>query len=76
MKEYTLNNEITNGAVDRERRCREAQASVAFLFFTWAGYTASMVVSIVMFSQSGGARLRPRTGAAPSRPNRPSMGQV
>ena len=29
-----------------------------------------------MLRQSGGARLRPRTGAAPARAARPSMAQV
>lgn len=74
LQKYTLNNEVTNGAEGRTKRCREAQASVAFLWFAWAGYTASMILSFIQWRQSGGSRQRPRTG--PSRPSRPSMAQV
>jgi hypothetical protein len=69
---YTLSNEITNGARDTEKRCREAQASTAFLWFAWAGYMVSTVLSILM-SRRAGANLRPRTGPARGRP---SMSQV
>ncbi|KAI9374221.1 membrane-associating domain-containing protein [Aspergillus egyptiacus] len=71
-EDYTLNNEITNGSDNPEKRCREAQASTAFLWFAWAGYAASWILSIIM-SRSAGANLRPRTG--PVR-GRPSMAQV
>ncbi|KAE8146501.1 marvel domain-containing protein [Aspergillus avenaceus] len=70
--EYTLNNEITNGSVHREKRCREAQASTAFLWFAWVGCMVSMVLSILMARRS--VNLRPRTG--PARGARPSMAQV
>ncbi|PYI20687.1 hypothetical protein BO86DRAFT_389299 [Aspergillus japonicus CBS 114.51] len=70
---YTLNNEITNGANNRGKRCREAQASTAFLWFAWVGYTVSLVFSI-MGSRSAGVNLRGRTG--PARGARPSMAQV
>ncbi|KAE8354799.1 marvel domain-containing protein [Aspergillus coremiiformis] len=70
--EYTLHNEITNGSVHREKRCREAQASTAFLWFAWAGYTVSMVLSFLVSRRS--VNLRPRTG--PARGARPSMAQV
>ncbi|KAJ5155384.1 hypothetical protein N7492_008187 [Penicillium capsulatum] len=69
---YTHNNEITNGSDDPAKRCREAQASVAFLWFGWAGYMASVVVSIFM-SRASTVNLRGRAGGA--RP-RPSMAQV
>ncbi|KAL2807591.1 marvel domain-containing protein [Aspergillus granulosus] len=69
---YVLSNEITNGSSNPEKRCREAQASTAFLWFAWAGYTASMVISILM-SRRTGANLRPRVGPARGRPN---MSQV
>ncbi|KAL3460774.1 marvel domain-containing protein [Aspergillus heterothallicus] len=69
---YILSNEITNGSNNPGKRCREAQASTAFLWFAWAGYMASMVISILM-SRRAGANLRPRVG--PSR-GRPSMAQV
>ncbi|KAK1144483.1 hypothetical protein N8T08_005356 [Aspergillus melleus] len=70
---YTRNNEITNGSFHREKRCREAQASTAFLWFVWAGYTISMVMSF-MASRQTGVNLRGRTG--PARGARPSMAQV
>ncbi|KAF7588363.1 hypothetical protein BBP40_005792 [Aspergillus hancockii] len=70
--EYTLNNEITNGSENREKRCREAQASTAFLWLAWAGYMASMVLSLLMSRRT--VNLRPRTG--PARGARPSMAQV
>ncbi|KAA8641905.1 MARVEL domain-containing protein [Aspergillus tanneri] len=70
---YTLHNEITNGSVHREKRCREAQASTAFLWFAWAGYMASAVLSFMM-SRKTGVNLRGRT--APHRGARPSMTQV
>ncbi|KAL2811927.1 membrane-associating domain-containing protein [Aspergillus cavernicola] len=70
--DYILSNEITNGSHDPKKRCREAQASTAFLWFAWAGYTASWVVSILI-SRQAGANLRPRTGPARGRP---SMAQV
>jgi hypothetical protein len=54
------------------KRCREAQASTAFLWFGWAGYMASVIVSIFM-SRSATVSLRGRTG---SRRGGPSMAQV
>jgi len=44
---YTRSNHITNGSVDSEKRCREAQASTAFLFFGFAAYLASLFFSIM-----------------------------
>ncbi|KAB8072730.1 membrane-associating domain-containing protein [Aspergillus leporis] len=73
-EEYTLNNEITNGSVHREKRCREAQASTAFLWLGWAGYTASMVLSFLVSRRN--VNLRPRTGPARGAGARPSMAQV
>ncbi|KAL4737715.1 marvel domain-containing protein [Aspergillus similis] len=72
-QEYILNNVITNGSHNPEKRCREAQASTAFLWFAWAGYAASWVLSILQ-SRRAGADLRPRVG--PARGGRPSMAQV
>ncbi|KKY21571.1 putative non-classical export protein [Phaeomoniella chlamydospora] len=46
-KTYTKNNRITNGADNRNKRCTEAQASTAFLWFGWAAFTASAVFSSV-----------------------------
>ncbi|RMD44865.1 hypothetical protein DV735_g316, partial [Chaetothyriales sp. CBS 134920] len=70
-KSYTHRNHITNGADDTEARCREAQASTAFLWFGWATYTASVVISVIS-AQSGGVNLR--TGG--SRKGAPAMSQV
>lgn len=72
---YTLNNEITNGSHDPAKRCREAQASVAFLWFGWAGYMASVIVSIFM-SRASTVNMRGRTGGAGGGRQRPSMAQV
>ncbi|KAL2006914.1 hypothetical protein VTN00DRAFT_9582 [Thermoascus crustaceus] len=69
---YTLTNNITNGThKHREKRCREAQATTAFLWFAWACYTASMILSFIDV-WSGGPNLRPRTSAR----RRPAMSQV
>lgn len=73
IQEYLKNNEITNGAEDMTKRCREAQASVAFLWFAWAGYMASFIVSFFMWRSSAGPS-RSRTGSR--RGGRPNMTQV
>ncbi|EAW11636.1 MARVEL domain-containing protein [Aspergillus clavatus NRRL 1] len=71
--QYTLHNEVTNGSHNREKRCREAQASTAFLWFAWAGYMASTIISILMARGSTESmRGRPARGAR----GRPSMAQV
>jgi len=44
---YLLVNEITNGSRYPGERCHEAQAATAFLWFAWACYTASLVLSVV-----------------------------
>ncbi|KAJ5819984.1 hypothetical protein N7474_005575 [Penicillium riverlandense] len=69
---FTLNNEIANGSHNPEKRCREAQASTAFLWFGWAGYMASVIVSIFMARSE--APVRGRAGGAGRR--RPNMAQV
>lgn len=56
-----------------QKRCREAQASVAFLWFAWAGYMASAVLSIFMSRASTTTAMRGRTSSARRRPN---MAQV
>ncbi|KAF2458592.1 marvel domain-containing protein [Lineolata rhizophorae] len=63
---YTLHNSITNGSVDRETRCREAQASTAFLWFGFAAYAASLVISFL--GSRGSVNMR---GGS-----RPAMSQV
>lgn len=68
--EYTSNNEITNGSNNPAKRCREAQATTAFLWFGWAGYMASVFVSIILARSSTNLR-----GRSASR-RRPNMAQV
>jgi hypothetical protein len=72
-QEYIHSNEITNGSDNPQKRCREAQASVAFLWFAWAGFAVSLVLSILQ-SRRSTANLRPRVG--PARGSRPGMSQV
>ncbi|KAF2690135.1 hypothetical protein K458DRAFT_412957 [Lentithecium fluviatile CBS 122367] len=45
--DYTHTNHITNGSPNTSKRCHEAQASTAFLWFGWAAFMASMVFSIM-----------------------------
>ncbi|KAL9054854.1 MAG: hypothetical protein Q9162_003886 [Coniocarpon cinnabarinum] len=49
LDDYTITNSITNGTgLDNlEKRCREAQASDAFLFFGFAAFAASAVFSFL-----------------------------
>jgi len=68
---YLIHNEITNGSNNMSKRCREAQATVAFLWFAWAGYMASFIVSVFM-SRSSTVNLRGRSGSR----RRPNMAQV
>ncbi|KAF9884492.1 hypothetical protein FE257_001679 [Aspergillus nanangensis] len=72
-EEYTLNNSITNGSTNPQKRCREAQASTAFLWLAWAGFTGSVILSFLS-GRRAGADLRSRVG--PARGSRPSMAQV
>lgn len=53
---YTTTNHITNGSPNTEKRCREAQASTAFLWFGWAAWVASAIFSFM--AGQGGANLR------------------
>lgn len=66
---YLITNSITNGSYNMEKRCREAQANCAFLWFGWASYTASTVLS---FFQSRGVG----TGGSRGGIRRPNMSQV
>jgi len=50
---YTAHNSITNGASNRTKRCHEAQASTAFLWFGFAGFVISAVLSALGGSGSG-----------------------
>ncbi|KAL1968183.1 hypothetical protein VTN77DRAFT_2018 [Rasamsonia byssochlamydoides] len=67
---YLAHNEVTNGSLHhREKRCREAQATDAFLWFAWAAYTASMILSIFNARSSMNLKQRPNI-------RRPGMAQV
>lgn len=66
---YTTTNHITNGSLDTQKRCHEAQASTAFLFFGWAAFVASLVFSVL----SGGGNVNMRGGI---RRSGPAMSQV
>lgn len=69
---YTLHNNITNGSHrHREKRCREAQAVTALLWFAWACYMASLILSLIE-AWGGRGNLRAR----PSNRRRPPMSQV
>jgi len=54
---YTHTNSITNGSHDTGKRCHEAQASTAFLWFGFACYAATTVLSGL---QSRGANVNMR----------------
>lgn len=68
--EYVANNHITNGSVDPFKRCRESQASTAFLWFGFLAYLASTVISA--FGARGGVNMR----MGGIRKGGPSMSQV
>ncbi|GAB7350074.1 hypothetical protein MBLNU459_g0742t1 [Dothideomycetes sp. NU459] len=69
---YTSTNSITNGSYDTAKRCREAQATTAFLWFGFAAFTVSAVLSGM---QSRGSGMNMRGGAGGIRKG-PSMSQV
>jgi len=66
LQKYTTTNHITNGSPNTAKRCREAQASTAFLFFGWAAFMASLIFSVL--SGRGNVNMR---GV-----RRPAMSQV
>ncbi|KAJ5887798.1 hypothetical protein N7495_007839 [Penicillium taxi] len=72
---YILRNEITNGSLNPAKRCREAQASTAFLWFAWAGCMASVFISIMM-ARSANVNLRGGGSRGRSSSRRPDMAQV
>jgi hypothetical protein len=72
LQEYLNSNEITNGSHNKSKRCREAQASVAFLWFAWAGYMASVIVSVFMSRSASTNGRSSRTGSRRA----PNMAQV
>lgn len=67
---YVMNNGVTNGAVNMTKRCRESQASTAFLWFGFFTYLASLVFSAM--GARGGVNMR----VGGIRKGGPSMSQV
>ncbi|KAI9708178.1 MAG: hypothetical protein M1820_004132 [Bogoriella megaspora] len=67
---YTLYNKVTNGSPDTGKRCREAQASTAFLWFGFAAFLVSAVLSGIQGKNSG-ANVR-----GIRRPGQPQMSHV
>ncbi|KAI9893944.1 MAG: hypothetical protein M1814_005497 [Vezdaea aestivalis] len=53
-RNYTKSNLITKGSPNDAKRCREAQASTAFIWFAFAAYGASLVLSALSMRSSGG----------------------
>ncbi|KAK5321034.1 hypothetical protein LTR70_004279 [Exophiala xenobiotica] len=63
---YVSRNRVTNGSPNMTSRCREAQATCAFLWFGWACFMVSLALDL---TSSGGVNMRgPRKG--------PNMSQV
>jgi hypothetical protein len=67
---YTLHNNYTNGSFDREKRCRELQASDAFFWFLFASFAGSVVLDF--FASRGSTSMR----SGGIRRGGPSMSQV
>ena len=67
---YVLSNGITNGSDNPSKRCREAQAVTAFLWFGFAAFIGSLVFSAL--SMKGSTTPRPSI----IRRGGPSMSQV
>ncbi|PGH28381.1 hypothetical protein GX50_08883 [[Emmonsia] crescens] len=71
-EDYTSRNSITRDAPNRQERCREAQAVTAFLWFLWATFLASTIISGLGLRGS----MVDMRGPRPGRRTRPSMSQV
>lgn len=69
-EDYVMNNSITQGS---KGRCRKAQASTAFLYFSFFVFLASSVFSIAAIAQGG---LFTPAGRKTSRVGVPSASQV
>jgi len=63
---YTTSNHVTNGSHDTAKRCREAQASTAFLWFGFAAFVVSAVFSGLSSRGGGGSVGSFRRGPAMS----------
>ncbi|KAI4150481.1 MAG: hypothetical protein L6R39_002265 [Caloplaca ligustica] len=56
-KSYVENNNITKGSHNPSKRCREEQAACAFLWFGFAAWAASLILS-ALASRGGTSGLR------------------
>lgn len=57
---YVLTNKITNGSHNPSKRCREEQAVTAFLWFGFAAWAGSLVLSALSSRGSTGGLRRGR----------------
>lgn len=67
---YVNKNSITNGSLNRSKRCHEAQAITVFLWFGFLTFLGSLIFS-ALSARGGGANLR---GGARKGP--PAMSQA
>ena len=72
LQNYTKSNLVTAGSDDNMKRCREAQASTAFLWFAFATFTASLGFG---FLNRGSSSVNMRVGGGGIRRG-PSMTQT
>ena len=70
---YTTTNRITNGSYNTNKRCHEAQAVTAFLWFGFVSFAASAVLSAL---QGKGSGMNMRGGMGGIRKGGPAMSQV
>ncbi|TID17561.1 Lipoyl synthase [Venturia nashicola] len=54
--DYTHSNKVTNGSHNTSKRCHEAQASTAFLWFGFVAFAASAVLSGLQGRSGGSSR--------------------
>ena len=67
---YINTNNVTSGSYNNTKRCHEAQASCAFIWFAFASYACSLVFSVL--EARGGGSVR----SSGIRRGGPSMSQV
>lgn len=72
QQSYTHSNSITNGSPNTSKRCHEAQATTAFL---WFGFAAFIVSAVCAGLQGRGSGVNMRGGAGGIRKG-PAMSQV
>lgn len=65
-----MTNPVLHGGKPQTERCREAQASDAFVWFGWVAFMVSLVLSIIQMKDFGSS------ATARTRTSRPRMSQV